>query len=66
MLEEIIVDETTGVVIASRSSNSFATFPSFQQMTETTINNCCKEAIGKQIDYCYGPFLFNSKTGSLS
>jgi hypothetical protein len=29
-------------------------------MTETTINNCCKEVIGKEMDYCYGPFLFNS------
>ena len=61
MLEEIIADERTGVVIASRSANGFATFPLFQQMTETTINNCCKEVIGKEIDYCYGPFFFNSK-----
>lgn len=61
MMEEINVDENTGVVIASRSLKSFATFPSFQQMTETTINNCCKEITGKEMDYCYGPFLFNSK-----
>jgi hypothetical protein len=55
------VDDKTGVLLASRSSQGFSTFPSFQQMTETTINNCCKEVIGKDIDYCYGPFLFNVK-----
>jgi hypothetical protein len=55
------VDDKTGVLLASRSSQAFSTFPSFQQMTETTINNCCKEVIGTDIDYCYGPFLFNVK-----
>ena len=55
------IDNTLGVLLASRSANGFATFPSFQQMTETAINNCCKEIIGKDIDYCYGPFLFNKR-----
>jgi hypothetical protein len=59
MLCRINVDEKTGVVLASRSAKGFSTFPSFQQMTETTINNCCKEVFGKEMDYCYGPFLFN-------
>jgi hypothetical protein len=48
------------VVLASRSDKGLSSFPAFQQMTETTINNCCKEVIGKEMDYCYGPFLFNS------
>ena len=61
MSEAINVDEKTGVIIASRSVKGFSTFPSFQQMTETTINNCCKEVIGKETDYCYGPFLFNTQ-----
>lgn len=61
MLERIHVDEQTGVILASRSGKSFSTFPSFQQMTETTINNCCKEVIGKEMDYCYGPFLFHTQ-----
>lgn len=52
--------ENAGAVLASRSIKGFSSFPSFQQMTETTINNCCKEIIGKEIDYCYGPFLFNA------
>jgi hypothetical protein len=55
------LEDNTGVVIASRSPNGFSTFPSFQQMTETTINHCCAEIIGKEIDYCYGPFLFNAQ-----
>ena len=60
-LDKNEADENTGVVIASRSDSAFASFPSFQQMTETTINRCCAEVIGKKIDYVYGPFLMNSK-----
>lgn len=52
--------ENTGVVLASRSPNALATFPPFQQMTETAINNCCAEVTGQATDYCYGPFLFSS------
>src|SRR5829696_2229483 len=37
MLNNMSVDEQTGVVIASRSTKGFATFPPFQQMKETTI-----------------------------
>lgn len=59
-LEKITVDDNTGVVLASRSMKAFGTFPAFQQMTETTINNCCKEVMKKEMDYCYGPFLFNT------
>ncbi|HEV7349479.1 hypothetical protein [Telluribacter sp.] len=51
--------EMVGVVLASRSPQSFRTFPEFQQKTETTINNCCAEVIGTSTDYTYGPFLFN-------
>jgi hypothetical protein len=56
----VIEIEKGGIVLASRSAKSYASFPSFQQMTETTVNNCCKEIIGKEMDYCYGPFLFHS------
>jgi len=55
------VEEKTGIILASRSTQGFATFPLFQQLTENTINQCCKEVIGKDVDYCYGPFLLNSK-----
>src|SRR5688572_19368202 len=52
-LEKITVDENTGVVIASRSASAFASFPAFQQITENTINKCCAEIIGKEMDYVY-------------
>lgn len=52
-------DESTGIVLASRSAAGFATFPFFQQMTESAINHCCAEVTGTEGDYCYGPFLLN-------
>lgn len=61
MLHEVAPDEGVGVMLASRSKEGFATFPPFQQMTETTINNCCAEITGKLLDYTYGPFLVNSR-----
>lgn len=59
MLDEVIVNERSGIITASRPAAGFATFPAFQQMTETTINNCCTEITGIPIDYTYGPFLIN-------
>jgi hypothetical protein len=59
MLHRIQTDEKSGVVTASRSAVGFNTFPDFQRMTETTINNCCSEIIGGNFDYTYGPFLLN-------
>ncbi|GEO09761.1 hypothetical protein [Segetibacter aerophilus] len=59
MLQAIQTTENTGIVTASRSAAAFATFPAFQQMTETTINNCCAEVIGHHFDFTYGPFLLN-------
>lgn len=59
MLDAVQTDEKSGIVMASRSNEAFATFPAFQQMTETTINNCCAEIIGKDLEYTYGPFLLN-------
>jgi hypothetical protein len=61
MLSQIETDEKSGVVTASRSNTGFNTFPAFQRMTETTINNCCAEIIGGNFDYTYGPFLLSSK-----
>lgn len=51
--------EDTGVVLASRSAAGLQSFPPFQVMTETTINNCCAEVMGHNIDYTYGPFIIN-------
>ena len=61
MLDDIEVNELSGITLASRSKKAFETFPAFQQMTETTINNCCKEVTDKELDFTYGPFLLNSK-----
>jgi hypothetical protein len=46
-----------GVVLASRSAESFQTFPEFQQRTEEAINLCCAELAGAHFDFSYGPFL---------
>jgi hypothetical protein len=61
MLDQLTANEQTGVVMASRSAAGFASFPAFQQMTETTINTCCAEILGPPVDYTYGPFLLNRK-----
>jgi hypothetical protein len=53
-------DENTGVILVSRSAQQLATFPTFQQYTESVINRCCAEVIGEPYDYSYGPFLLDS------
>jgi hypothetical protein len=60
MLENSRWKEKSGVVLAARSAKAFASFPAFQQMTETTINRCCAEVTGLATDYLYGPFLFTT------
>jgi hypothetical protein len=52
-------DEDVGVVLASRSAESFQTFPEFQRRTEEAINRCCAEVVGADFDFSYGPFLLN-------
>jgi len=49
--------EDVGVVLASRSAESFETFPEFQRRTEEAINFCCAELVGARFDFSYGPFL---------
>jgi hypothetical protein len=61
MLNEVPVNAQSGIILASRLSAGFDTFPPFQRMTETTINNCCAEVVGKPLDYTYGPFVLNRK-----
>ena len=46
-----------GVVLAARSSASFATFPPFQQYTEGVINHLTGQSSGQPGDYSYGPML---------
>ncbi len=48
-----------GVVLASRSDESLATYPPMQRYTEGVINYLCGTLIGRQGDYSYGPFLMH-------
>jgi len=59
MLHRFSIKERLGVTIAVRPTAGFESYPAFQQMTETTINNCCSEVTGKHTDYTYGPFIMN-------
>lgn len=61
MVKAVEAESGLGVAMASRSKEGFATFPAFQQMTETAINNCCEEVVGVKADYCYGPFLLRKE-----
>ena len=54
-------DEEMGIVLAARTTEAFASFPSFQKTTETSINFCCAEVTQKPFDYTYGPFIMNRK-----
>ena len=52
--------DASGIILASRSPETYATFPSFQQYTESVINRCCGELLGQELDYSYGPFLLRT------
>ena len=54
-------NDKMGIVLAARTTEAFASFPAFQQTTETSINFCCAEVTQKHFDYTYGPFILNSK-----
>ena len=58
-------DREVGVVLASRSPDSFRTFPSMQRYTEGVINRLCSDVVGCEGDYSYGPFLMNTALMSL-
>jgi hypothetical protein len=47
------------IVMASRSPDSFATYPVSQQSTERALNAVCAELTGLPADYTYGPFLLD-------
>lgn len=54
-------DPQAGLVIASRTSRAFKTFPSGQQAAETLMNRIASEALRIQADYTYGPMLINNR-----
>jgi hypothetical protein len=49
-----------GVILASRSDESFRTYPAMQRYTEGVINHLCAELIRSPGDYSYGPFVMNA------
>jgi hypothetical protein len=49
----------TGIIVASRTSESFATFPSSQRLTEHLTNELLSELFGIAGDFLYGPFLIS-------
>jgi hypothetical protein len=48
-----------GVALASRSAESFESFPRMQRYTEGVINHLCAERMGPAGDYSYGPMLIS-------
>jgi hypothetical protein len=52
-------ERQVGVVVASRSAASFATYPASQQYTETVINQLVGQIIGQPGDFSYGPMLIH-------
>jgi hypothetical protein len=46
--------------VAARSPAALDTFPEFQRLTETAMNNICRAALGVDTDFFYGPFLFRT------
>ena len=48
-----------GVALASRSGESFDTYPPMQRYTESVINRLCGERVGCPGDYSYGPFILS-------
>jgi hypothetical protein len=61
LISEANAGDRAGVVLAARTSESFATFPMFQRHAETMINRCCAEVVGANFDFTYGPFLFDRR-----
>jgi len=48
-----------GVALASRSPESFQTYPPMQRYTESVVNHLCGELVGCPGDYSYGPFVLS-------
>ena len=59
LLSKLAMKENIGLLLFTRSLQAFASFPAFQQSTETAINNCCAEVTGEALDYTYGPFVLH-------
>lgn len=52
-------DDQVGVILASRSAESFSTYPESQRYAESVINHLCARIVGEQGDFVYGPLILN-------
>ena len=49
-----------GMALAARDAAGFASFPGWQQFTESSMNRVTADFTGQPGDYCYGPLLFRA------
>ena len=59
-LEAASREPGSSIVLASRSTESLATFPASQQYAETVFNTICGELTGIETDFLYGPFVVDA------
>jgi hypothetical protein len=64
-LSKAVQHQSAGVVLASRSPNSFATFPAFQRRVESAFNAVGSVMLGVEGDFLYGPVLMNGAVAAL-
>ena len=64
-ISKALAHESAGVVLASRSPSSFATFPAFQRRAESAFNAVASVILGVDADFLYGPFLMNGYVAAL-
>ena len=64
-ISKALEHENAGVVLASRSPSSFATFPPFQRRAESAFNAVASVILGVDADFLYGPFLMNGDVAAL-
>ena len=64
-LERAAREPDAAVVLASRTRESFSSFPRSQQYAEGVLNDICASLTGLETDYSYGPFLMDAAVADL-
>jgi hypothetical protein len=64
-LDRATQEPDAAVVLASRSRQSFSSFPRSQQDAERVLNDVCSAIIGLEADYGYGPFVMAADLADL-
>lgn len=60
LADSYIHDPNCGVILPCRTSDSFATFPPFQQITEGFLNLVLSKFTMSELDYTYGPRIISA------